>query len=89
MRALPKLRILVMGLLKSLSSIAYIGLLLMLLFYLYDPVRLVHVWTAVATVVTCGVQVCRARSACIRSKRPNTHGNSPHRFSDPVSLRNA
>ena len=34
-RALPKLRILVMGLLKSLSSIAYIGLLLGLLFYLY------------------------------------------------------
>ena len=36
-RALPKLRILVMGLLKSLSSIAYIGLLLMLSFYLYVP----------------------------------------------------
>lgn len=34
-RALPKLRILVMGLLRSLSSIAYIGLLLGLLFYLY------------------------------------------------------
>jgi len=34
-RALPKLRILVMGLLKSMSSIAYIGLLLGLLFYLY------------------------------------------------------
>lgn len=33
-RALPRLRILVMGLLKSMSSIAYIGLLLMLLFYL-------------------------------------------------------
>jgi len=33
-RALPKLRILVMGLLRSLSSIAYIGLLLGLLFYL-------------------------------------------------------
>ena len=34
-RALPKLRILVLGLIKSLSSIVYIGLLLGLLFYLY------------------------------------------------------
>ena len=34
-RALPKLRILVMGLLKSMKSIAYIGVLLLLLFYIY------------------------------------------------------
>lgn len=37
-RALPKLRLLVMGLLQSMSSIAYIGLLLGMLFYLYAVV---------------------------------------------------
>jgi voltage-gated sodium channel len=37
-RALPKLRVLVIGLLKSLSSIVYIGMLLLLLFYLYAVV---------------------------------------------------
>lgn len=37
-RALPKLRILVIGLLQSLSSIAYIGLLLLLIFYLYGVI---------------------------------------------------
>lgn len=36
-RALPKLRLLVMGLLQSMSSIAYIGLLLGMLFYLCVP----------------------------------------------------
>ena len=44
-RALPKLRILVMGLLRSLSSIAYIGLLLGLLFYLYVHVPTVRTCT--------------------------------------------
>ena len=37
-RALPKLRILVMGLVASLSSIMYIGILLMLLIYFYAVV---------------------------------------------------
>uniref|UniRef100_A0A7S1CLA3 Ion transport domain-containing protein n=1 Tax=Bicosoecida sp. CB-2014 TaxID=1486930 RepID=A0A7S1CLA3_9STRA len=63
-RALPKLRILVMGLLKSMSSIAYIGLLLGLLFYLYavlgvilfsanDPVTMGTLHIAFLTLFRC------------------------------------
>eukprot|EP00500_Bicosoecida_sp_ms1_P005066 CAMPEP_0203834592 /NCGR_PEP_ID=MMETSP0115-20131106/73237_1 /ASSEMBLY_ACC=CAM_ASM_000227 /TAXON_ID=33651 /ORGANISM="Bicosoecid sp, Strain ms1" /LENGTH=442 /DNA_ID=CAMNT_0050743671 /DNA_START=48 /DNA_END=1372 /DNA_ORIENTATION=+ len=63
-RALPKLRILVMGLFLSMSSIAYIGLLLMLLFYLFavlgvsvfgknDPVHFGTLHFAVLTLFRC------------------------------------
>lgn len=63
-RALPKLRILVMGLFLSMSSIAYIGLLLMLLFYLFavlgvsvfgqnDPVHFGTLHFALLTLFRC------------------------------------
>ncbi len=63
-RALPKLRILVEGLLRSLTSIAYIALLLLLLFYLYavlgvtvfgknDPVHFGSLHIALITLFQC------------------------------------
>lgn len=63
-RALPKLRILVEGLLRSLTSIAYIALLLLLLFYLYavlgvtvfaknDPVHFGTLHIALITLFQC------------------------------------
>lgn len=72
-RALPKLQILVMGLLKSMSSIGYIGLLLGLLFYLYgvlgvsllganDPVHMGNLHTAIIVSVP-GTPVSAGRFA--------------------------
>ena len=64
-RALPKLRILVMGLLKSLSSIAYIGLLLLLLFYLYAVLGN-HRLCCVLWVHRSHAKYVGGRSSCVR-----------------------
>jgi len=54
-RALPKLRLLVMGLLQSMSSIAYIGLLLGMLFYLYVSLLFMPCATADASFLHIGM----------------------------------
>lgn len=90
-RALPKLRILVMGLLKSLSSIAYIGLLLGLLFYLYvAPLAGTfygrHSHGSGRGPLAVRAQLRSSRRVRVREERPHPHGHPSYRLSYAVSL---